>query len=373
MQRVCIFCETWASGGIESFLTNILTRIDLSKIEVDIVVIRLEDSIFTKRLSVLGVRFYELAGDRKLFKENRREFKKLLALVKYDAIHVNTFHGGALYFLHLAKEADIPLRIAHSHNTGLRRTKSVWLKWMIHEGAKYLFVNDATDFWACSTAAAEFLFFTGKRNYPAYRIIPNGIDIQRFRFDSKERDIIRDRLDVTGRTVVGNVGRLCSQKNQMFLLNVFAVFQRGCPDSSLLLVGDGEDREALEQEARELRIEDKTIFHTTSEHVERLLWSMDLFVFPSCFEGLGIAMVEAQAAGLPVLCSDRIPKEASVLPFVTRLSLEEGPEKWANALSSCIGLIKDREVCAKLVQNGGFDVDEVAKDIEKVYLHEKGT
>lgn len=364
MRRICLFCETWSSGGIESFLTNILTNLDKSDIEVDIVAACIKKSIFTSRLTRCGVCFYELSGNRNHVIKNKKIFLEIMKKRTYDVIHLNTFHGGALYYLLLAKKMGIPVRIAHSHNVGLRRGKHYWLKMMIHKWACRHFIVNATDFWACSKAAADFMFPQGV----PYCLIPNGFDVERFRFNATYRNMVRRRLKIKDEIIVGNVGRLCYQKNQIFLLHIFAEFLNMQPNGRLLLVGEGEDQLKLEDEASLLRIKDKVIFWGATSHVEQLYWAMDVFIFPSIFEGLGIAAVEAQASGLPMVCSDRIPKEACILQSVEKIPLNSAPDKWAEASVISLKKVFARETCADAVRKGGFDIVDVIKIVANTYL-----
>lgn len=371
MKKICIYCERWASGGIESFLTSLLFHMDRSACQIDLVASCMEESIFTKPLQELGISFYPLSGSRNRVLENRAQFLKLLREKNYDVLHVNAFHAGSFYFLRLGQKAGIPVRIAHGHCAGLNHGKYFWLKLWIHNCAKRWFARYATDRWACSRAAAAFMYPGDRHSQQACRILPNGIEIERFRYHAEERLMSRKRLGLGEQLVIGTVGRLCQEKNQAFLLDIFAEVQKIYPNSKLLLVGEGTERQRLVQRAKELRIDSDTIFYGTTDHVEQLLWAMDLFVFPSLVEGLGLAAIEAQTAGLPVLCSDRIPAEAYVLPTMQSMSLNEPPDRWAEAL---LNLPRDgvhREACADLVRAKGFDIGEVAARVAAAYQMDK--
>lgn len=348
-------------------MTNVLLHMDKVNLSIDVVTVCHEQSIFTEKLEKCGIRFYELSGNRNHIKKNCKRFWKLLQERSYDVIHANVFHGGSLYYLYLAQKAGIPLRIAHSHNTQLRKGSLCGLKWMIHRWAKAHYGNCVTHRWACSREAAYFLYSETWGNRKTDCVIPNGIDLDRFRFCKAQRHAMRKKLDVEAKFVVGNVGRLCGQKNQAFLLHVFVELLQLEPKSVLLLVGEGEDHAKLTAKAKGLHIEDKVIFCGVSERVEQLLWAMDVFAFPSLFEGLGIAAVEAQAAGLPVVCADTVPQGAYILPSVRSMPLDCGASQWASALWACQGTVKNREACVELVGQQGFDVVDVAKKIKGVY------
>ena len=364
-RRVCCFCEKWESGGIESFLHSVIMEMDLSQLEIDIVAAQMCESVFTADLKEKGVRFYELSGSQRKLWQNHKIFRQLLEKRQYDVVHLNIFQGLSLYYAYLAEKARIPVRIAHSHNTALRQSRTRRLKLLVHNAAKCFLAKNATDYWACSGSAAEFMF--PKDVVEKYEFIPNGIDVERFRFDNEVREKVRKDLDIDGKLVIGNVGRLCYQKNQEYLLEVFAILQYERPDSILLLVGEGELKADLRQKAEKLSIADKVLFYGVTDKVEQLLWAMDVFVFPSRFEGLGIAVVEAQAAGLPVVCSDNVPDEAVVTDLVQSVSFRSGIDSWVENILHC-QVSMDRQAFNEQVRQSGFAVADVAGRIEKVYL-----
>lgn len=366
MKKVCVYCQTWESGGIESFLNNVLQHMDLSGLQIDIVADVLKKSVFTEPLRRRGVRFFELSGSPRAVIQNYRRMAKLLREQDYDVLHLNVFQALPLAFLPLAKGNGILRRIAHSHNTMLRSSRTRPLKLGVHRLAKRLFAKDATDLWACSGAAAEFMFPSALLRKNGYRFIPNGIDLHRFRFDAAEREKVRKQLHLEQSFVIGNVGRFCVQKNQGFLLDVFAQVHAQDTSARLLLVGEGETLAELKESAEQRALSGVVIFYGTTPHVERLLWAMDVFVFPSIFEGLGIAAIEAQAAGLPVICSDSVPQEALASSLARQVPLTAPVELWAQ---SVLALEKTPRTGgeAEQVRAAGFDAAAAASQIEAFY------
>ncbi len=365
--KVCCFCESWESGGIESFLSNVFCRMNPEKVQIDLVCAEIRSSIFTQTMEEHGIRFCELSGNQRNLPKNYKCFRKLLKEQQYDVFHLNAFQGLSLYYLRLAKEVGIPVRIAHSHNTALRSSRTRALKQLIHELAKEHFTKDATDLWACSSIAAEFLF-SAPEIYK-FQWIPNGIETERFRFNKVEREIVRQQLGLTNAFVIGNIGRLCEQKNQTFLLDVFNEAVKQNPQARLLLIGEGEQEAALKKKAKRLGIADKTIFYGVSKQPEKLLWAMDIFVFPSLFEGLGIAVIEAQVAGLSTICSNFVPAEAIATPLAWRVDLAEGADAWAEKILA----FRCTEACEYQMEllRQGYEIRDVVQKIEKVYCGEE--
>lgn len=361
-KKICIFCETWESGGIESFLHNVLMRMDLSDIEIDIVASCLKDSIFTAPLKDRGVCFYELSGNQQNLSGNYRRFEELLKRRHYDVIHVNAFQALTLRYLYLAHKAGVQVRIAHSHNTDLRKSATRQLKMAIHRWASKRYRDEATQRWACSSVAAEFLF--GENT--DFQFIPNGIDTERFRFDLAIRESVRAELGLGDAFVIGNVGRLCYQKNPSFLLDVFAEVLKHRPNSRLLLIGEGDDRVLLEEKAGSLGIADKIILYGVSTRVEHFLWAMDALVMPSRFEGLPVTAIEAQTAGLPCLLSDAITTECRTGESTAFLPLSTGAAAWAKYLLAPL-LSNNRSVGADEARRAGFDIANTADFMERMY------
>ena len=362
---MCCFCEKWESGGIESFLHNVIRQMDLSRLDIDIVAAQMCESVFTADLKEKGVHFYELSGGQRKLGQNYKRFKQLLKERQYDVVHLHIFQGLSLYYAYLAKKVGVAVRIAHSHNTALRQSRTRWLKMLIHNAAKYFLAKNATDFWACSRPAAEFMFTP--KGLRKYEFIPNGINIERFRFYNEVRKQILKDLGIEDKLVIGNVGRLCYQKNQEFLLEVFAKLQARKPESVLLIVGEGDMKAELQRQAESLGIADSVIFYGVTDRVQNLLWAMDMFIFPSRFEGLGIAVVEAQAAGLPVVCSDNVPDEAVVTDLVQKVDLSSGVDIWAKTILHCQTDL-NRLAFNEQVRKSGFAVADVSGRIEKMYL-----
>lgn len=364
MRKICCFCESWESGGIESFLNNILGRMDLGQLRVDIVCAELRPSVFTEPLQARGVRFVPLSGSMRHVAENSRLFRALLEKERYDVVHLHLFQGLSLRLARQARAAGVPLVIAHSHNTALRKSRGRALKLLLHRAGSLCFSSCAHELWACSGAAAEFLFPGKLLARKGYTFIPNGIRTERFRFRPEGRQALRESLGLSDAFVLGHIGRLCYQKNQAFLLEVLAELVKLRPESRLLLVGEGDDETLLRARAGELGLEDRVLFYGTTDKPEELLWAMDAFAFPSRFEGLGIVAVEAQAAGLPLLCSEHVPPEARVLDNARVLPLTEGAGTWARTLAEPDA--SERTAAAERVAER-FELDRVARMIEEIY------
>ena len=200
----------------------------------------------------------------------------------------------------------------------------------------------------------------------SYQIINNAIDVAAYTYDPTKREEMRRQLDLTDELAIGHVGRFNPQKNHPFLLDIFAALLKKEPDAVLLLAGGGEGMPKIQAKAQELGIAERVRFLGVRSDVADLMQAMDVFVFPSLYEGLGIALVEAQAAGLPCVVSDTIPHEAYLTDLVDSEKLSAPEEKWAEKILTMRAVPRtDRreEIAAH-----GFDISTEAVKLQEFYL-----
>ena len=205
--------------------------------------------------------------------------------------------------------------------------------------------------------------FSGRQ----YQTLANAIDSSIYKYDAVIADTIRKERGLTDELIIGHVGRFHPQKNHVFLIDIFAEIKKIRPDAKLLLVGGGEGMTAIQQKVEKLGLKDSVIFTGIRPDVNRLLQAMDVFVFPSLYEGLPVTMVEAQAAGLPCVISDKVPDECIVTEgLVTVQRLSDSAENWAKHIVSHANI--QRKDTEKQIKAHGFDIAENAKWLEEFYL-----
>lgn len=358
-KKICIYCDKWGSGGIESFLLNVLEHIDLSGLNVHIVVAKVESPFYLERVRALELPVHVLSGSARKLRTNHRMFRELIEREKFDAVYLNLFQALSLSYGKQAKKLGVPLCVVHSHNRGLRKSVGKPLKLLIHFFARRYYASYADVQLACSEQAARFMFL----DETSWTWVPNGIDVSRFVRDSSCARELRERMNLTGKLVLGNVGRLCDQKNQMFLLEVVSQLRREGTDAVLLLIGEGEDRQKLEAEIASRHMQPYVRLLGNCGNVAELYQVMDWFLFPSRFEGLGIAAVEAQAAGLPVLCAAGLPEEVKCCESLQFLPIDRGVAPWINAIHTPI----PNTACAQAVIDRGYQIEDVCQRYEKLW------
>ncbi len=346
-------------AGLETMLMNYFRRIDREQIMFDFLTHRPPGQDYDDEIRALGGTVYYAP---RLYPQNYPAYFRYMKRFfqehpEYRIVHS---HIDAMSYLPLlaAKRAGVPVRIAHSHNTGIDPGYKYWLKMYY----RYRLPQAATDYLACGTEAGQFLF--GGR---PFQVIPNAIDASRFMFRQEVRDKVRDQLQLNGHFVIGSVGRLTYQKNVPFLLRIFRELVQTSPEAVLLIIGGGEDEAALKQQAAAYGISDQVRFLGVRDDVDQLYQAMDVFAMPSRYEGLPVVGVEAQAAGLPCVFSANITRELRLSEHAYFLDIDRTPEEWAR----CILQIKDRNGSREMPP-GCRQMDiTYAKDILTNYYFEK--
>ena len=200
-----------------------------------------------------------------------------------------------------------------------------------------------------------------------YEVIPNGIELDKYAYNSVVRKAIRKKLGVENKFVIGHVGRFSAQKNHTFLIDIFNKVYQKDTNTVLLLLGVGELMETIKTKAKDLGIENKIIFYGVSNEMEKMWQAMDIFVMPSLHEGLPVTGVEAQASGLPCIFSDTITREIDVTGKSEFLPLDGTIEAWVD----CILKHKadKRESGVMALRNAHYDIQQTADTVSERYLN----
>ncbi len=369
--RILVFGMTENPGGVESFLINYYRRMDRDRIQFDFLANTMDKIAYEEELTACGSRVFHIPPRRQNRAIFSRELDQLLHdhSLEWSAIWVNVSSLANIDYLKAAKKYGIKKRIIHSHNSQNMDSK---LRACLHFWNRTQVAKYATDFWACSEAAARW--FYNPTLMEKCLIIRNAIDVDRVRFDKKKRNRIRTEHGWTDQLVIGNVGRLHFQKNQKFIIDIFRHFHAGHPDSVLVLVGQGEDEAALKEQVITFGLGDSVCFAGVQSDIQAWLSCFDLFLFPSRFEGLSIAALEAQANGLPTLASEGvIPTDVKMNENFVFFDLNAGAEAWAGKITETIelGRLEYADV-KKSFLNRGYDILTEVRKLENALLNEPG-
>lgn len=357
MIRVLHIGLSYNYGGIEQFVINYYRKVNKKKVQFDFINLYALPIAYEKEFVEMGSVIYRVAD----FHKNPVQYKQELSgiIKKYNVIHVHMLSAANLIPLQIAQKCGVKKIIAHSHNTAttgvVRTILHNWNYKRIH-----LFANI---YFACSQAAGNWMF--GKNI--KFRVINNAINLNQFCFNKDNREKIRNELGIDSTTVLyGNIGRLNIQKNQQFLIKIFAEIQKLQPESRLCIVGEGELKEELLHLAEELNIKDKLFMLGRRLDVDSIYSAFDAIVFPSIFEGLPITLVEAQANGLKCYISkEGVPKEVKLLNSLEFMSLNQSAKQWAEKIAA--GDNKREPNAVQALRSLHYDIDIERLNLEEVY------
>lgn len=365
MDRILQIAVANDRGGLTGYIVNNYRKINRKEFQFDF--ITYDDKLdFSDEVEKMGAKIFYLPRPSHVV-AYYRALKTIQKQFDYLAVHFNLSYVNIVPIL-LAKMAGFKRIIVHSHSTGIDDPSTIirMIKITIHHIGKQLLPLLATDCFACSKLAARWMFPNNIIKNNKYEVLYNSIDLSKFRFEQQKRDKIRKLLGIADDVfVIGHVGRFTYQKNHEFLIDVFQEIKTREPNSILLLVGDGPDREKIEKQVISYGLFDKVKFLGQRSDVADLYQAMDVLVLPSRFEGLCIVAIEAQMAALPNVCSEVLPEETKVSSDYTSLSLTLSAKEWADKVLEKKGI--NRKDNTEILRLAGYDADEEIKRLENLY------
>lgn len=368
MKKILVFGMTDIPGGVESVIMNYYRNIDKNKIQFDFLCNN-ETVAYSDEIETLGGTIYQITARSKNYKLYQKELKEFFEknAQKYDTIWVNICSLANIDYLKMAKKYGIKRRIIHCHNSQNMDSK---LRGLLHKYNKIFIRKYATEFWSCSDFSSPWFFSKSVMKSNSYKIIKNAIDLDKFQFNETIRNEYRKKLNIDKNTlVIGNVGRFHFQKNHKFIIEIFEKILEERKDSILLLIGTGEDEETIKQLVKEKDIEANVKFLGKRNDVHNLMQAMDVFLFPSLFEGLGIVLIEAQTSGLITFASsDNIPKEVCIdKEGFHFMSLNESSDAWKNAIMKKYTEKSIRTDNSALMRNCGYDIKKECQEMQQFF------
>ena len=197
------------------------------------------------------------------------------------------------------------------------------------------------------------------------QILNNAIDFERFKYNEKIRNKIRNKLQISDKKVIGIVGRMVPEKNPFYMIDIFYELTKQDKNWILMWIGDGPLKTDIQKKCREFQLENKILFMGNRNDTNELYQAMDVFVLPSVYEGFGIVNIEAQASGLPCFISNRVPQIVKVINNVEFLPIEKESAYWANQILHSD--LKRETVSQRLFEEAGFDLLEVSNCLSTLY------
>ncbi|MEG0643128.1 MAG: glycosyltransferase [Clostridia bacterium] len=368
--KIGYFVGSMNCGGAETMLMNIFEKLDKSKYDVTFIVNISKPGWYDSRIKELGGKILNIKRMDKLnIKKYIEYLKNIFIKEKFDIIHSHTFlHTG--FVMKAAKEANIKIRIAHSHsnmdvkNTGIKyKLKKVFLRKMI--------LKNATNLVACSHESGICLF--GKTFDNVGIVINNPIKVEEIRknIDNNARaKELKKIYDISpSKLVIGHVGRFVDVKNHEFLIQIADKLKKSNVDFKLFLIGDGELKEKIEKKVIELGLKDDIIFTGNILNVYEFINLFDIFLLPSLYEGLPLSALEAQGFGKMCILSDRITREIDIIQEkVIHLAIDDA-NLWADEIILNLNKIDNKENpdTIDMLVSKGYDTNSIIRKLEYIY------
>jgi len=365
MKRLLCLISGMHAGGAETFLMKVYRKLDKEKYQMDFCINVPEKCFYEDEIYAMGGRIYRIPSKSQNWREFSRQLRDVVREGKYEYVLRITSNAMGFWDMKVAKQGGAKIcsiRSSNSSDGGSIRSL------LAHAAGRLLYSRYVDVKFAPSDLAAKYTF--GRRAYEKGQvaILHNAVDLDVFHFEKTSREAIREELNVSPETLlVGHVGRFELQKNHVFLLEIFAEILQRNPNSRLVLVGKGNLEHRIHKQAETMGILDKIIFTGIRSDVPQLLSAMDVFAFPSLYEGMPNTVIEAQATGLPCVIADTITREADITGLVEYLPLVN-PEYWAQRV---IEAAKDprRDTLSDLIHSG-YNIDSVIQKFTELVFGE---
>ena len=357
MKKVLCILSCMNAGGAETFLMKIYRQLDRASYQMDFCVNINEEGFYDKEIKEMGGRIFHIPAKS----DNMREFKRQLSAIikdeRYECVLRITSNTMGFLDLKVAKKAGAKLCAARSSNSndpaGMKAKIAHKLGRLLY--GKYVDVKIAP-----SDLAAKYTF--GERAYKngEVKTLHNALDLDVYKFDLEERKRIREEIGIKDSDILcGHVGRFSVQKNHVFLIDIFSALCKKHSNCKLLLAVRGELEEQVRNKCAQKDLLDKVIFLGVRSDISAILSAMDVFIFPSLYEGMPNTVIEAQATGLPCVISDSITSEANITGLVKYVSLSKSSDFWADEVLKAIS--NTRLITKKMFVDSGYDIESVTR------------
>lgn len=350
------------AGGVAAVVFNYMKHIDQHRFHFDFALLDSKPGMIGQKMMELGARCYELPLKSRDLRSYKRQLYDILKNEKYDAIHVHE-NSTSYVALKVAKKAGVKCRIAHAHVAWQPDSLRAWLAAISGRLFNHIY---GTKLIGCGKKAGDCVFGAKHMMSPKGLVLPNAIETDRFSYSAEVRNEVRSELGIHGKYAVGMIGRFSPQKNHAFILPMINVLHRYMNDFVVVFVGTGELQTKAEEYCHEHGMDDYVRFLGVRSDVNRIYQAIDICVMPSLYEGFPVVGLEAIAAGLPLLLSDRITSELSFGKHVAYLPLDS--DVWVETLRQK-PFNHHREDGYAEIKNNGYDINDTAIILEKVYMN----
>lgn len=320
------------AGGIDKYLLNFLEKVSSKEVKLDFLTNEVNSDL-EKKLKTYGSKIYAIQN----LKHPITQYRQVKAIIKagqYDAVYLNISTAIDCVAAIAAKHAKVKRIMIHSHSSG-NDCESVLKRKIfngIHKFCRLFLYKYGTEFYGCSIKAGEWMFPKTIVESEHFHVIHNAVDRKKFEYNIEKRERMRAELNITDQFVLGHVGNFCYQKNHYFLLEVFDEIHKRDKDAILILAGDGIRFEQVKKIITQKGLDNSVRLLGRRRDTDLLYQVMDAFILPSNFEGLPIAGIEAQSAGLLTFMSTKITKESKITQNCYFIPLSKKPSYWAEEI-----------------------------------------
>lgn len=341
-------------GGAETFLMNIYRAIDRNKYKFIFLCYGNDRYDYEKEIKKLNGIIVRIKKPKPIFDPSQINIiKKIIKQYNIDVVHAHTYYN-SMYAVIAARKMKVSKIIVHSHNTKSGKKLNLIQKTYIKISKQIINHKDVIKL-ACGKDAGDALF-TDK-----FSVIENGIDINKYLYSKENRNDIRGELGIPKKAIViGHVGRFFPVKNHKFIISVFSKLKD--KKYILLLVGDGPLKKNIEDRSKQYKIEERIIFTGNRHDINKIYSAMDIFVFPSLYEGLPVSLIEAQANGLKILASNKIDKSCNIEGRISFIEINN-VDKWKSAILNC----ETNRIDPNKLKKSDYDINNTVKKMEKYY------
>ena len=369
MKRILCIVGSMNAGGAETFLMKLYRNLDRTQYQMDFCVAIKEPGIYDDEIRSLGGKIFYTIPKSKGILKSFNAIRNIVSKNQYSYVMRVSQHSLSGLELLAAKMGGAKTTVFRSSNT---QTGGGTLNRILHKICLpiTMYVPDVKI--APSTEAADFMFGKNSVKKRDAVILPNALDLKVFAFNQEIRNTVRAELGIEDRFVVGHIGRFSQQKNHEFLIEIFLEIKKLRRNAFLLLIGKGELMDKVQKQVDEKGLGDSVKFLGVRKDVSSLLSAMDIFIFPSFFEGMPNTVIEAQTSGLPCLVADTITKEAEVTKLVRFMGLYDKADVWAGAAIKMGEANISRENVEKEMALKGYEIKECTQRfVELVFKQEK--
>lgn len=352
MIRIFMVGYSENKGGVEAYIINLNENMDHEKYEV----------IYNMPEMIIDGKKWVRPKNRHNYLKYRSFWKRFYKENHFDVLYLNTCDVVSIDALKFAKAAGIPIRIIHAHNSGNQQGIEHKMSLFHRLSEKFSRKNlhkYATHYFACSKVAGDWMF-DGRE----YRVVQNGINTNKYRFNKENRDKCRKMLGICNEELIGCIGRLSPQKNPLFTVEIASKIIEKNPSAKVVMIGGGELFDDVNKIIKKKGLERKVILTGAVDNVNEWMSAIDCLLMPSLFEGLPFVLIEAQAAGLPCIVSSTVSEEANITGLVEYVSLEENSEEWTEKV--LLACKKVRIDCTQQLIDSGYSIGDTAKIVSNI-------